>query len=214
MSINNEITITIPKKRPFKNVYQFKITLLGTSPPVWRRILVPESYTFYDLHVAIQDSMGWQDYHLHRFEIKKKIPMGGHRLIRIESPFSGPDLFGEQEQQYTTEVLLKQFFINEKCKARYIYDYGDGWQHEVLLEKIFPKEARVKYPVCLDGKLSCPPEDCGSIPGYYQCIEAIKNQDNSDGLLDWLGDWKPDNFDPKQVKFEDPKRRLKRALSD
>ena len=76
------------------------------------------------------------------------------------------------------------------------------------------KDAKIKYPVCLDGEMTCPPEDCGSIPGYYRCIEALKNQDNEEGLLDWLGDWQPDNFDPKNVKFENPKQRLKRALAD
>lgn len=80
-----EITITFPRRRPFKNVFQFKISLLGTDPPVWRRIQVPENYTFYDLHVAIQDAMGWLDYHLHMFEIEDASRPKGK--TRIESPF-------------------------------------------------------------------------------------------------------------------------------
>lgn len=214
MNHNYKTTITIPKNRPFKNVYQFKITLLGTDPPVWRRILIPESYTFYDLHVAIQDAMGWQDYHLHCFVFKIKLPIGGHRIIRIECPFSEPDLFGDEEELYTTEVPLKRFFVNVKDKTLYEYDYGDGWEHEIVLEDILPKREKVKYPVCLAGELACPPEDCGGVPGYYDCIEAIKNQDNSDDRLDWLGDWAPDNFNPDEVKFEEPRKRYLYATRD
>jgi hypothetical protein len=84
----------------------------------------------------------------------------------------------------------------------------------VLLERIFKREPNIKYPRCLDGKLACPPEDCGSIPGYYDCIEAIKNRDNSEGLLTWLGRWKPYNFNPKLVKFENPRSRFKETLED
>jgi hypothetical protein len=84
----------------------------------------------------------------------------------------------------------------------------------VTLEKILPRESKKKYPVCLEGKLACPPEDCGGIHGYYQCIEALKKRDNSDGLLTWLGSWRPDRFDPKKVKFYSPRQRLKLALKD
>jgi len=209
MNKTDTFSITIPKKKPFKNVYQFKITLLDANPSVWRRILVPGSYTFYDLHVAIQDSMGWEDYHLHGFEIEDGIYDG--KLVRIECPFADPE-FNEKDYLYTTEIPLKMFFKQENASVMYYYDYGDGWEHKVLLEKIIPRRAKMKYPVCLDGKMACPPEDCGGIPGYYRCIEAIKNLKNEDGLLDWLGDWKPGRFNPKNVVFDDPKQRLMQAL--
>ncbi len=205
------IWITLPGRRFFKNVYQFKITLRGTKPLIWRRIQVPESYTFYDLHVAIQDAMGWLDYHLHMFEIKDKETRGGY--IRIESPFAEPD-FEEEGTMLTTEVPVKSFFIRPRDKALYTYDYGDGWQHDVVLEKIAPRESRKAYPACLAGELACPPEDCGGIYGYYQCIKAIENKDNSDGLLTWLGRWKPDRFDPQRVRFENPRTRLKIGMGE
>ena len=201
-----EVSITLPRRRPFKYVYQFKITLRGTRPPIWRRIQVPESYTFYDLHVAIQDAMGWQDYHLHMFEVEDKDKKGA--CLRFESPFTDPDC-EEERLILTTEVPINSFFKVPKDIALYIYDYGDGWQHEVVLEKILPKEPKIRYAVCLDGQLSGPPEDCGGIPGYYQCVKAVKNSDNSDGLLTWLGSWKPDNFNPQHVKFDNPRSRLK-----
>lgn len=204
-----EIWISIPRRRPFKNVYQFKITLLGINPPIWRRIQVPESYTFYDLHVAVQDAMGWQDYHLHRFEIREKKAEG--KAVIMESPFTELDFDGE-EVLMTTEVPLKLFFKKPMDRALYVYDYGDNWQHEILLEKIEPKASKQKYPVCLAGERACPPEDCGGIHGYYQCVEAFRNKDDSEGLLSWLGDWDPEKFDPSQVKFESPRKRFNAAM--
>ena len=198
-----EIWITVPKRLPFKNVYQLKITLRGIEPEIWRRILVPESYTFYDLHVAIQDAMGWEDYHLHRFEVKDiKAPRG--RVI-IETPFAEPE---DDEILESTEVPLSVFFQKPGDQAVYIYDYGDNWVHDVVLEKIEPKEPKKKYPLCLAGERACPPEDCGGVSGYYRCREAFRNKDDSEGVLSWLGDWDPDKFDPAQVKFESPRKRF------
>jgi Plasmid pRiA4b ORF-3-like protein len=206
-----EITITWPRRRSYHFVLQFKITLLETDPPVWRRIQVPEYHTFYDLHVAIQDAMGWLDSHLHDFRIQ---PLRRACLdIRIESPFALDDL-KEAAPLLTTEVAVADFIQEPGDRARYTYDYGDDWQHNVLFEGTYPKEPGRKYPVCLAGELAGPPEDCGGIPGYYDCIKALKNRDNSEGKLDWLARWRPDRFDPARVKFSSPLRRLKIALED
>jgi hypothetical protein len=206
-----EITITWPRRSPYQFVLQFKITLLETDPPVWRRIQVPEYHTFYDLHVAIQDAMGWLDSHLHDFRIQ---PLRRACLdIRIESPFALDDL-EEAAPLLTTEVAVADFIQEPGDRARYTYDYGDDWQHDVLFEGTYPKEPGRKYPVCLAGELAGPPEDCGGIPGYYDCIKALKNRDNSEGKLDWLARWRPDRFDPARVKFSSPLRRLKIALED
>jgi len=204
-----EITITFPRKRPFKNVYQFKITVLETDPAVWRRIQVPENYTFYDLHVAIQDSMGWLDYHLHMFDIEDASRPKGK--TRIECPFCIEDI-EEEGFLLTTEVPLKELFKKSGDRALYTYDFGDNWELDVLLERILPREPKRKYPECLDGQLAGPPEDCGSISGYYDCVKAVKNRDDSEGLLTWVGNWKPDKFNPKKVLFENPRTRLKFAL--
>jgi len=203
-----EMWITIPRRRPFKNVYQLKITLRGIEPQIWRRIMVPGSYTFYDLHVAIQDAMGWKDYHLHRFEIRDdKVP--GERVI-IETPFTEPEI--EEEKFMSTEVPIFLYLKKPGDKVLYVYDYGDDWWHDVVLEKIEPRKPKKKYPLCLDGERACPPEDCGGVPGYYRCLRAFRNKDNSEGLLSWLGDWNPDKFDPAQVRFESPKKRFEAGL--
>lgn len=206
-----EITITLPRRKSYQSVLQFKITLIGTDPPIWRRIQVPDYYTFYDLHVAIQDAMGWLDYHLHDFRIQ---PRWRARMdIRIESPFA----FGDIEEEFpllTTEIAVTDFLKEEGDRAIYSYDYGDGWEHDVVFEGSSPKKPGRKYPICLAGELAGPPEDCGGIAGYYECIKALKNRDNSKGILTWLGSWRPDRFDPAKIKFESPLRRLKIALGD
>lgn len=207
MAEGSGISITTPRKRPFKTVFQFKITLIGAEPPVWRRIQVPGSYTFYDLHVAIQNAMGWTDSHLHAY----KIP--GEHPARIESPYAIEDLH-EEPDAFTTQALISSFIKKENDTAVYEYDFGDGWHHEVLLERILPKTPGVKYPVCLDGGRACPPEDCGGLGGYDTCVKlatgkAVFNEDDdSRSLLVWLDGWQPEKFNPKDVVFENPRTRF------
>ena len=213
--------LSVPWRRPFKNVYQFKCTLLDTKPPVWRRLQVPESYTFYDLHVAIQDAMDWLDYHLHCF----RIPGIGtsEYIAHIECPWGEPWEM-DPNWLFTTDIPIKDYLKKPSDRAIYTYDYGDNWEMSVTLEKILPKTKNVRYPVCVGGELAAPPEDCGSIPGYYRCIEAFKaadelkkhaDEEDKDELWDllvWLGDWNPYEFDPKGIHFENPRKRFIMAL--
>ena len=218
-------TITIPRRKSFKNVYQLKLVLRHTDPHVWRRILVPESYTFYDLHVAIQDVMGWLDYHLHHFEIFQNSKK--HDRVHIECPWFG---LHEMDEDWliTSEASIKEYLKKPSDKALYRYDYGDGWEMDIILEKIHLRRKNKAYPVCLGGELAGPPEDCGGIPGYYECVKAvntIKNiespqavRDGEDdemmSLLTWLGDWDPDEFNPSKIIFENPLDRFKTAIED
>ena len=137
-----EITFTIPKKRPFTKVYQFKIALLETKPPVWRRILVPESYTFYDLHVAIQDAMGWTDSHLHNFEKRNSKTRYGDFEVRIDCAYAVDEFEQEKNVVYDTETAIASYFKKLHDKLFYTYDFGDNWEHEVILEKILPKDIK------------------------------------------------------------------------
>jgi hypothetical protein len=202
-----ELSFTVPRRLPFETVFQFKITLLGTQPPIWRRLQVPGSYTFYDLHVAIQNAMGWSDSHLHVYEIGEK------RKVCIESPYAVEDL-EEKPYGFTPEIMLRQFFKKENDSAIYIYDFGDDWRHEVLLEDIQLKKTGLKYPMCMDGELACPPEDCGGIGGYTGCVEAATSKavpeedDEALALLTWLDGWSPEKFNPKDVLFENPAKRF------
>lgn len=203
-----DLEFTIPKKRPFSNVYQLKITLYNTKSAVWRRILVPESYTFYDLHVAIQNAMGWTDSHLHCFEKREFGNKKYNRpLLVIDCPYSVEEYKRELPTLYVTETPITYIFKEEKDSITYVYDFGDSWEHDIVLEKILAKDSKQKYPVCLDGRLACPPEDCGSIPGYYECIQASQGKGDKE-IREWIGDWDPKHFDPKEIVFENPRKRF------
>jgi len=196
-------------KKKYDQVYQFKITLKGTKPPIWRRIQVPETYNFWDLHVAIQDAMGWEDYHLHEFVFTLPIMNIKVRIgIPMEDDFD-ETILPDWDQK------IADYFSSETPKAEYTYDFGDGWQHDIILEKILPREGGVIYPRCVDGKRACPPEDCGGIGGYAEFLEAIGDPANErhEDMLDWVGgSFDPEDFNPSEVKFDDPAKRFKIAF--
>lgn len=187
-------------KRKFDRVYQFKITLKDVSPSIWRRIQVPETYTFWDLHVAIQDAMGWTDTHLHEFLMTD--PSSGVE-VRIGLPdeeFDIVDLPG-------WELRIARYFSPENRVAEYTYDFGDDWEHVIELEQIIPRQEGVDYPVCLAGERACPPEDCGGVWGYAEFLEAISDpsHEQHDEMLEWVGgEFDPDAFDAAEVSFIDP----------
>ena len=200
--------------RGFKKVYQFKITLRGIRPPIWRRIQVPANYTFWDLHVAIQDAMGWFDSHLHAFEVVN--PKTGF-VEEIGIPDEDFD-WGDRRTIAGWKRKISRYFNEENAKARYVYDFGDDWVHTVTLEKILPSDKDARYPQCIAGKRACPPEDCGGIWGYEELLEIISNPEHEqyEEMIEWLGDedFDPDYFDRTEVQFYDPKERLKYALED
>jgi hypothetical protein len=192
-------------KNKFSRVYQFRITLEDIKPPVLRRILVPEIYTFWDLHIAIQDVMGWSDCHLHQFQIID------HR-IGAKVNIGIPD---EEDDYY--EILpgwkqkIADFFSPYNKTADYIYDFGNNWQHSVLLERTLLRENGIVYPLCIEGKRACPPEDIGGTGGYEKFLEIIMDprHERYDEMLEWAGDFEPEYFDKNNVVFDDPAKRLK-----
>lgn len=195
----------MPTKR---RVYEFRITLLETEPPIWRRIQVPEGYTFWDLHVAIQDAMGWQDCHLHAFRFGKR---------RSKWDIGIPDEEGMSEGRVLPgwkTPIQRYFDVGTDCL--YEYDFGDGWTHELTLEGILLAKKGQRYPICLEGEMACPPEDCGGIPGYYHLLEVLTDpsHEDYDELVEWTrGAYDPKSFAPSRVKFDNPKKRLQYALS-
>lgn len=189
--------------------------------------MVPESYTFYDLHVAIQDAMDWKDYHLHHFQSRSKNQRGDLRAsaIHIECPWFDPFEM-DDDWLITTEVPIKKLLKDPSDQALYRYDYGDSWEMGITLEAVLPKDKNKTYPVCVEGELAAPPEDCGGIPGYYRCIDALEACEDLEKqrtlqsdvdfleLLTWIGDWDPHHFDPEAIVFEDPRDRFKKAVED
>jgi len=192
-------------------VYQFKLALVGVEPPIWRRIQVPETYSFWDLHVALQDAMGWLDYHLHVFRVPGP---GTSEVEQIGIPDDDP-FEGDKPMLPGWEIPITHHFTRPGTTVPYEYDFGDGWEHELTLEAILPRQAGQKYPLCVDGARACPPEDTGGVYGYENVLAAIQDatHEEHESMLEWLGGrFDPDRFDPKRVKFDDPAHRFKLAF--
>jgi hypothetical protein len=191
----------------FNKVYQFKISLKEIRPEIWRRIQVPQNYTFWDLHVAIQDVMGWLDYHLHVFRIPEPSSNEMHEIGIPEY---------ELDSLPGWELAISDYFSKGNNSVEYEYDFGDSWQHEIVLEQILPRDSGSKYPKCIAGERACPPEDCGGVWGYQEFLEAIMdlNHEEHERMLEWVGGpFDPQSFDPKQVTFDDPDERWQRRFT-
>ncbi len=185
-------------------VYQFKITLLESQPPIWRRIQVRDC-TLDKLHEHIQTAMGWTNSHLHHFRIGEQL-------------YGDPDLMQEnfEDMEYKDSTTTKVSDIlprtGRRFRFQYEYDFGDSWYHEVLFEGVVRAEPKVKYPLCLEGERACPPEDCGGIWSYPDFVEAIQNPDHErhEELLEWVGGrFDPEAFDPVKAT-----KAMKKGLPD
>ena len=197
-------------KRGYRYIHQLKVTLEDVEPPVWRRIQVPESYSFWDLNVAIQDAMGWLDYHLHQFNLID--PRTGLRVL-IGIPNDEGDL--DYETLPGHDHWISDYFSPENSKADYLYDFGDDWTHSIELEEVLPRQEGVAYPACVAGERACPPEDCGGFDGYADFLEIITdpNHEEHDEMLTWAGgDFDPERFEPVAVNFADPAVRWRIAF--
>lgn len=194
-------------------IYAFTVRLLGIEPTIWRRIEVSEDYSFWDLHVAIQDAMGWLDYHLHEFRLND--PRGG-QLVRIGIP--DDDDFLEPPLRADWKVPITRYFKRPGHRAEYLYDFGDDWQHDVQLTAIALAEPGLTYPRCADGARACPPEDCGGIRGYEELLRILADPKHPErrSTITWLKGhaknyhpYRPDEFDPSAVVFMDPRERFR-----
>jgi hypothetical protein len=176
-----------------KDIYQIKVTLKHSRPPIWRRIQVPGDTRLDKLHGILQTVMGWWDAHLHQFIVGRDTYYGQPHPAYEES---GADMLDE------TKVRLDQIATLEKFSFVYEYDFGDSWEHILLVEKILPPEPDVRYPRCLKGKRACPPEDVGGVWGYEAFLAALNDPEHPDheSMLDWFGDeFDPEAFDLKAI---------------
>lgn len=145
---------------PAGQIYQIKLTLLEVEPEIWRRLLLPASINIADLHFTIQAAMGWDNHHLHTFTIR-----GKEYGIDYEDGVS----FADDPR----EVRLADFQFRTGESFRYEYDFGDGWEHELLIEAILAPDPQKHYPVCIDGQPACPPEDSGGASRYMEILEIL-----------------------------------------
>jgi len=179
-------------KKPAKQVYQFKITLLGIKPKVWRRIQIKECFLG-DLHWHIQGAFGWTNSHLHDFDV-------------------GPDRYGipsmldmeeMPECRDSTKTHLSGLLPKDgkPFAFKYTYDLGDNWEHEVLFEGVVATPRKIKYPVCVEGERACPPEDCGGEVGYEHLLAVLgdpTHEEHAD-YQEWVGGFDPEYFDAKEA---------------
>ncbi|MBA4394090.1 MAG: hypothetical protein C0407_11100 [Desulfobacca sp.] len=170
-------------------IYQLRIALTGSKPEIWRQILVSENTTLASLHTIIQELFGWEDDHLHEFVI------AGEHYTR---PMPGEWEQSKDEKRF----YLHEVIAAEGLKFLYTYDFGDNWEHEIVVEKIMDNDERFSgKPVCLGGENAGPPEDCGGIYGYYGVLKAIKNKRHPEHeeIKEWLGEFDPQTFNIERV---------------
>jgi len=174
-----------------RQIYQLKIELRDSHPKIWRRVQVTEEITFSELHYILQLAMGWENDHMYEFVVKKiRIHDFGDVLD------DGSNLFERDSQ----DTCLNELINKVKSKFTYIYDFGDDWEHIVVLEKILPEEEDKTYPAFIDGERACPPEDCGGIWRYQGMLTILtnKNHPEYDEVSEWMGDdWDAEFFDPE-----------------
>ena len=184
-------------------VFQLKITLHDTKPPIWRRVLVDETSTLDHVHEVIQAAFGWWNYHLHEFE-------GDGTIYGVPEPDEdwGPPVNDERKVRLDT-------IAREGSKLEYVYDFGDHWRHKIVVEKVLPADPTTKVPSCIDGRRACPPEDCGGTWGYRELLEILADPTHPEHAerQEWLG--RPhdaETFDPGD--FEDNLRNQHLAALD
>ena len=185
--------------RPAGDIYQLKITLRGvTHPPVWRRIAVPATLPLGLLHEVIQEAMGWEDGHLHMFSTPRR-------------DYGSPDPeLGHADER---EVTVAEVLARPGATMLYIYDFGDDWEHDIVLEKVLPPDPVVGVS-CLAGNGACPPEDCGGAWGYASLKEALADptHEEYEDLLDWLGLDSATDFHPARFSLDEVNARLSQLL--
>jgi len=185
------------KSQDSRQVYQIKVVLLETEPSIWRRFVVPSSVTLHRLHLILQDVMGWSNYHLYRFQIGREEYGEPH-----------PDNeFNELNFKNSRRTKLGQVVTKKGDVFRYEYDFGDSWEHMLLVEDILENQPDMRYPVCLTGERACPPEDCGGPYGYADLLETIAEpgHEDYDDMMTWLGG----HFDPNTFNIEIANLKLK-----
>lgn len=202
---------TAETKAKMKTVHEFRITLRGIRPPIWRRIRVPTNYSFWDLHVAIQDAMGWLDSHLHAFRPESDDE------IEIGIPSDDPFVEDTIEMLAGWHTPMTEYLAAPGDRIEYAYDFGDDWTHDVVLDAVVERESRRKYPICVDGARACPPEDCGGVQGYKDLLKILADPEHDEyaSMTEWLGrPFDPEAFDPGRMRFEDPQERWRFAFHD
>jgi hypothetical protein len=184
-------------RKPKPRLLELTITLAEIEPPIWRRVRVPDTYTLHQLHRVIQLLFGWLDYHLYRFEIGER---------RFEQPME------EAEDEDSTAVRLSDLELLKNTQLTYIYDFGDNWVHEIVVDDIYTITPMDEHderllPKLYGGERAGPPEDCGGPHGYAEMLEALRDPEDPEHpehpeheeYRRWAGDFDPERFDQRMA---------------
>ena len=222
----SEQTRTRRSPRQKRTVHQLLVTLRGTNPLIWRRIVVPSNVLLEKLHEILQVAMGWENCHLHQFQASGVTyvmvdPEGdgtGHEVDPSEWAWGKPAAYADQTRLDRVASSVGDHLV-------YVYDFGDDWTHDIIAEDVYPPERDATYPICLAGSRRCPREDAGGVYGYEEMLQIIQDPDHEeyDSTVMWLGDdFEPDDFEvattnaalrqglppPPTVELHEPSERL------
>lgn len=191
-------------KEQKKEIYQLKISIKGAKPPIWRRVLLESDMNFYALHKTIQAIFNWEDCHLYQFY--------GNRANYSDKEFLEEESYLGDKKNYAADMVsIDNEFKKIGDKVRYIYDFGDDWEHEIVFEDIEAYDESLKYPVCIKGKRNGPMEDCGGIYNFNVIADAIENPTfENQYILGGDGEsYYDEEYDPKEFDIERINRKLR-----
>jgi len=192
---------------------QFKIILRDVKPRIWRIIQVPSNFNFQQLHIAIQDAMGWFDCHLHQFFLKDiENPLNTISIGLLDDEM---DLEEDDGMKDETLFLIKDYFKVPNTKVLYEYDFGDGWEHDIIFEGVAYEKGQM--PIIVNGKNPCPPEDAGGSNGFMEFLKIMKNPEHPEHeeMSDWYlnnrcgsngKQFIPEKFNKNRVRFRKAKK--------
>jgi hypothetical protein len=176
----------------FNEIATLRIELKDTDPVIWRQVEAPTSITLKVLHDIIQQTIGWFDYHLWEFTIGKQ---------RYGLPMD--DDWGTEPCKEATKIRLRDVLKARKTIIDYVYDFGDGWEHRIIVTDVRVGDPKIAYPRYIGGEGAGPPEDCGGVPGFYAMLEARADPDhpNHADAVEWLDDYDPQAIDEEPIKY-------------
>jgi hypothetical protein len=172
------------RRTPGKTAIRLRISLMDYVPTIWRRLVVPGEIKLSKLHLIFQAAMGWEDYHLHQFQIGEQV----YGVPDDEFDF-------EEFDDIDEDTVVLSDLVTAPMRLSYQYDFGDNWQHEVVVEAMESVPLVLRFAICIDGQRACPPEDCGGTGGFAEFVEAVTDPTHEEHIdyVDWVG--RP--FDPE-----------------
>lgn len=187
-----------------KEIIQIKISIEHSNPVIWREILLQKDTSFFELHHIIQIAMGWHNYHLFEFNLE------GYRIGEIiEDDITAG--FGSDQLLDAKEVKLADVISDTKEYVNYLYDFGDNWRHKIKVEKFLDRDDALQYPVCMNGQMNCPPEDCGGTASFYYYLDILNNKKHPE--YKQIKEWFPKKYDAITFDKEKTNKQLGKLKS-